>query len=378
MRKFALAAPLALFVLLAAPLGAQEPSSSEAPLFSAYPSYDAKFDITGEKFTLVTNMLVYNISGKTFTDVSFKQVYPEGVSVKETFQRDVGADANAEQKSARKVEGNAFYASIQTFKHRQYVVIFNELQLARRLNAITFPGLEISYTDSDGKRQTAKMHDDPQDLFVYSNVVGGLDRFIKKYNNIELDFEKATPSRKEWEFAPVAASSKGRFPTGVIGTNPGADQYSGWFRLRTGPPGDMLQLVTIYKKTSKSDAVATKDAAMSDLRDYLRWCGEFEYVPEGLQVTQEKWKKYNDSWKLSGQWRDTVKNRLGGGPVLARVFYGAHEDVQYYVLALGQGRPLGEASAQPNPDKEQALLAEMNTLVESFRSDIVPLSINHR
>jgi hypothetical protein len=140
----------------------------------------------------------------------------------------------------------------------------------------------------------------------------------------------------------------------------------------------MLQLVTIYKKTSKSDAVATKDAAMSDLRDYLRWCGEFEYVPEGLQVTQEKWKKYNDSWKLSGQWRDTVKNRLGGGPVLARVFYGAHEDVQYYVLALGQGRPLGEASAQPNPDKEQALLAEMNTLVESFRSDIVPLSINHR
>jgi hypothetical protein len=377
MRKLYLAAPLALFVLLAAPLGAQQPSQ-EAPLFSAYPSYDAKFEIGSEKFTLVTNMLVYNISGKTFTDVSFKQTYPDGVSVKETFQRDVGADAEAEQKSARKVEGNAFYASIQTFKHRQYVVIVNELQLARRLNAITFPGLEISYTDPDGKRQTAKLHDDPQDLFVYSNVVGGLDRFVRKYNNIELDFEKATPKRKEWEFAPIAASSKGRFATGIIGTNPGPDQYNGWFRLRTGPAGDHLQLVTVYKKTTRSEAIGTQDALMSDLRDYLRWCGEFEYVPDGLQVTQEKWKKYSDTWKVAGQWRDTVKNRLGGGPVQARVFYGPHEDVQYYLLGLVQGRPLGEASAQPNPEKEKALLAEMNALMESFQSDIKPLSSNHR
>jgi hypothetical protein len=81
---------------------------------------------------------------------------------------------------------------------------------------------------------------------------------------------------------------------------------------------------------------------------------------------------------VAGSWRDTVKNRLGGGPVLARVFYGPHEDVQYYLLALAQGRPLGEASAQPNPEKEQALLAEMNALIESFKSDIVPLSTNHR
>jgi hypothetical protein len=52
--------------------------------------------------------------------------------------------------------------------------------------------------------------------------------------------------------------------------------------------------------------------------------------------------------------------------------------VQYYLLALVQGRPLGEASAQPNPEKEQALLAEMTALIESFKSDIVPLSTNHR
>ncbi|HYV86816.1 MAG TPA: hypothetical protein VFB49_12965, partial [Patescibacteria group bacterium] len=150
---------------------AQEPTS-QAPLFSAYPSYRAKFDSGTGKFSLITNMLVYNISGKTVTDVTFKQTYPDGVSVKETYQREFGSEASLEQSSARKVEGNAFYASIPTYKHRQYVVIFNELDVARRLTKITFPGIEISYTDADGKRQNVKLQDNTQDLFIYSNVVG--------------------------------------------------------------------------------------------------------------------------------------------------------------------------------------------------------------
>jgi hypothetical protein len=375
-RVICLASILALCAVNVIP--GQEAPQEGAPLFTAYPSYGAKFDIGTEKFSLITNMLVYNISGTTVTDVTFKQTYPDGVSVKETYQRDVGTEATGEQSSARRVEGNTFLASIQTWKHRQYVVIFNELQMARRLNQITFPGIEISYTDAQGQRQSTKLQDNTYDLFIYSNVVGGLKRFLTKYNNIVFDFEKATPSRKEWEFAPIAASAKGRFPTGVIGTFPGSDQYSGYFRIRTGPPGDTMQFLVIYNQTDKKDRVATQDAMMKNLRDYLRWCGEFEFVQEGLKVEQIKWKKYPDTWHVTGRWKDTIKNRLGEGPLEAHVFYGAYEDVEYYVLGLAHGRALGEASATPNPEKEAQLSAEMSALIDTFKSDIKPLSSDRR
>lgn len=368
----------ALLVTLApAPFVAQEPPAPGVQ-FTAYPSYGAKFDSGSGKFSLVTNMLVYNLSGKTVTDVTFKQAYPDGVTVKETFQRDLGTEANGETSSARKVEGNAFYASMPTWKNRQYVVIFNELEMARRLNNITFPGVEISYTDAEGKRQTSKLADNTYDLFIYSNVVGDLNRFLKKYNKIDLDFVKATPNRKEWEFAPIVASARGRFPTGVIGTYPGSDDYSGYFRIRTGPPGDMLQVVVKYDKAEKSDAILTEDAAMSELRDLLKWCGEFEMVPDGLKVTPGKWKNYKDAFVVTGQWRDTLAKRLGGGPLTARVFWGPHEDVQYKVLGLAHGRGLMEKSVDLNPEKEAALLKELDALIETLRSDIVPSAYDRR
>lgn len=370
--RFALALVIVSLVT-AAPAAAQE-DTGNGPLFNVFPSYSAKFDLASEKFSLITNMLVYNISGKTFTDVSFKQTYPDGVSVKETFQRDIGTEATQEQSSARKVEGNNFYASIQTYKHRQYVVIFNELVMARRLNEITFPGIEISYTDPEGKRQTTKLLDNTYDLFKYSNVVGGFERFLEKYNKIGFDFAKATPNRKEWEFAPIAASAKGRFPTGIIGTFHGEDQYSGYFRIRTGPPGDTFQILVVYNRTDKKEKVADKETLLKDLRDYMRWCGEFEFKQDDLKVEQGKWKKYNEVWNVSGQWVDTIKNRIGGGPLEAHVFFSPREDVEYFVVGLAHGRGLGEASVNPNPEKEAALAAEMHALIETFKSGIVPLS----
>ena len=362
----------AFFVALAT-----SPASPDSPLFSVYPSYGAKFDIGTEKFSLVTQMVVYNISGQTFTDVGFKQTFPDGVSVKETYQREVGTEATGEQSSARKVESNVFYANLPTFKNRMYVVIPNELVLARRLNEITFPGVEISYTDPEGQKQTAKMQDNTYDLFIYSNVVGGLERFLHKYNNITFDFAKAVPNRKEWEFAPIAASAQGRFPTGIIGTS-GDNQYNGHFRLRSGPPGDNIQVVVAYKAAQKNERVKDQETLMKLLRDYLYWCGEFDVQPDALKVTQGQWKKYDDSWSIEGRWVDTVKNRLGEGPLKAKVFWGAREDVEYFVLALAHGRALGVDSANPSPDKEAQLTGQIDRLLDTFKSSIVPLSYERR
>ena len=353
-------------------------ASQSAPLFSVYPSYSAKFDIGSEKFSLVTSVVVYNISGQTFTDVAFKQTYPEGVTVKETYQREVGTEATGETSAARTVEGNVFHASMPTFKNRQYAVIFNELEIARRLNQITFPGVEVTYADPSGARQSTTLQASTYDLFIYSNVVGGLERFLKKYNNITFEFQKAVPARREWEFAPVAASAQGRIPTGVIGTYPGENQYDGHFRVRSGPPGDNIQIVVAYKKTDKKEIVTDREVLLKRLREYLRWCGEFEFAPDGLQISQGTWKKYDGAWSVEGRWVDTIKNRLGEGVVKAKVFFGPREDVEYYVLALAHGRALGAESATPSPGKEAQLAAEIDRLVETFRSYIIPLSYERR
>ena len=123
-----------------------------APRFSAYPSYSAKFDLESQKFSLITSLVLYNISGHTYSDVNFKQIYPDGVSVKETYQRDIGTEETGEQSSDRAVEGNIFHASLPSYRNGQYVVIFNELELARRLDEITFPGTEVSFIDEGGER----------------------------------------------------------------------------------------------------------------------------------------------------------------------------------------------------------------------------------
>jgi hypothetical protein len=377
MRPHHLAAAFGAALLL---LGqAPPPAAQTAPSFSWYPSYRAKFDIASEKFSLISSAVVYNISGRTFTDVTFKQTYSEGVTVKETYQRDVGTAATGEQSSARKVENNTFFGSMAVYKTRQYGVIFNELDLGRRLNQITFPGVEISYTDPEGQRQTTRLQDTTYDLFIYSNVVGGLERFLRKYNNIDFDFKKAVPDRRAFEFAPIVASAQGRFPTGIIGTFPGEDQYSGHFRIQSGPPGDSLQVLVVYKSTPKKERLLEKDAVIAKLSEYLRWCGEFDFDRTGLQVAQEKWKKYSDAWSIDGRWKDTIKDRLGEGPFRAKVFYGAHEQVEYLILAMGQGRGMGpEASVKPAPEQEAKILKEIDALLDTFKSEIVPLSYEKR
>ncbi|PYS97564.1 MAG: hypothetical protein DMF50_00310 [Acidobacteria bacterium] len=134
-----------------------------------------------------------------------------------------------------------------------------------------------------------------------------------------------------------------------------------------------------YRGVNKKEKVADRDTLLKNLRDYLRWCGEFEIRQEGLQVTQGNWKKYDGAWSVEGRWVDTIKDRLGEGPFKAKVFFSGREDVEYYVLGVAHGRGLGaEGSAKPNPEKEAQLAAQIDRLLDTFKSDIVPLSYERR
>ena len=76
---------------------------------------------------------------------------------------------------------------------------------------------------------------------------------------------------------------------------------------------------------------------------------------------------------------ETIKNRLGEGVLKARVFYSAREAVEYVLLALGQARGFGpDASVSAAPEKEAKLAAEIDRLIDTFRSEIVPHSYERR
>ena len=358
---------------------AAPPATATGEQFSSYPSYSAKFDLESGKFSLITSIVVYNISGKTLTDVTFRQVYPEGVTVSETYQRDAGTEATGEQASSdRKIEANAFSASLPKYRNRQYAVLFNELHLGRRLNQVSFPGVEISYTDPQGAAQIVQLEESSYDLFSLSNVVGGLKRYLKKQNNIIFEFDKAIPGRTEWEFAPKAASAQGRFPTGIIESFP-TDRYNGTVRIRTGPPGDTIQARVFYRQIHKKEFPADESAVLARMKEYLRWCGEFKFDEDNLTITQGKWKKYKNTWSLEGRWIDTINDRLGEGAFRAKAFFGAREDVEYFILGLIHGRGLGpEGSVTPNPEKEAQLIGELDALIDTFKSSITPRSYDRR
>ena len=149
---------------------------------------------------------------------------------------------------------------------------------------------------------------------------------------------------------------------------------------RTGPPGDNLQILVLYRELDEAEKIADRDAFLKVIGDYLKWCGEFSIMDEGLQVEKlPKWKKYKEVWSLEGRWVDTIRNRLGEGVLRARAFFGKREDVEYYVLALGHGRGLGEeGSKTPNPEKEAALSADLDRLLETCKAKIVPVSHERR
>jgi hypothetical protein len=87
--------PLVLSMLATGHSIAQE-AGAATPLFTAYPQYSAEFDLAAERFRLITNMLVYDTSGKTFTEVTFKQTYPEGIWARDLLHRSGGEAADDE------------------------------------------------------------------------------------------------------------------------------------------------------------------------------------------------------------------------------------------------------------------------------------------
>ncbi len=367
-------APLTvLFLLLAS--GAQHSVAQEdqpvaASRFVSFPTFRPKFHNSAETFSLIANFYVVNASPQSLKDVTYRQTFPAELKV-QLAPEYLRSQLTHPPEFWEKIEGNTYTMYEPKILRRQPATILVELLLPRRLGALKVPPTQIEFTTSEGggKDQTLETTIDVTD---FSNHVGDLDRFLRRLADIGLDVKVS--GREEWEFAPIDAVALGRNPEGVIGITTSDNGYSGNFRLHSGSPGEALDILVVWKQTRKDERLQDEKAVMSALSEYLKWTGPFKLDPDTSKITRGKFKKY-DAWILEGRWVDTIPKHLGSGPIKAVVFYSGREDVEYYLLFQAQGRGAGpEKSETPAPDREQDLMQIQEKILNTFRSEIDPIS----
>jgi hypothetical protein len=365
------AAVAASFLMVSSASPSQQPDQPpENSRFVEFATFRPKFHNDTETFSLTANFYVVNASPQTLKDVTYRQQFPPEMKPK-LVSEDVESQLSHPPEFWHKMENNTYVMYEPKVLRRQPATILTDLSLERRMSTFTLPPTEIEFTgpDGPGKEKTLPV---TFDVTEYANHVGDLDRFLRKRGKIGLDVKAS--GRDEWEFAPIDAVATGRNPEGIIGVQTSDNGYSGNFRLHNGAPGDALDILVVWKMVKKDERLQDEKAALDSLSEYLKWTGPFKFVSESTKVTQGKFKKYN-AWILEGRWFDTIPKRLGSGPVKALVFFSGREDVEYYLILQAQGRGAGEAKADtPAPEKEKALMDLQEKILDTFRSEIVPIS----
>ena len=368
------AATLAVVLLIGTSLlPAQEPQQlAPTSRFVAFPTFRPKFRNDSETFSFTANFYIVNASPQTIKDVTLRQAFPAEMKP-QLVSEAIESQLSHPPEFWHKFEDSTYVMYEPKLLRRQPATILASLSLQRRMSTFEIPPTEIEFTgpDGPGKDRTLPVTIDVTD---YANHVGDFDRFLRKRGGIGLDVKVS--GRDEWEFAPIDAVATGKNPEGIIGVQTSDNGYSGTFRIHNGVPGEALDILVVWKMTRKDDRLQDEKAVMSHLSEYLKYTGPFKFDPEATKVNRGKFKKY-DAWILEGRWYDTIPKHLGAGPVKALVFYSPREDVEYYLILQAQGRGAGPEKADtPAPEKDQSLMAIQEKILNTFRSDIDPISYN--
>jgi hypothetical protein len=363
--------------ILAPPaLRAQQPQeeivapAAESSRFVAYPTFRPRFHNKSETFSILANIYIVNAAAASLKDVTFKQSFPAELKPS-LAPEEMQAQLSYPPEFWQKIENATYSMFLPRLVRRQPAVILSELSLERRMSTFNIPATQVEFTlpEGPGKEETLPV---TVDFTEYANHVGDLYRFLRKWAKIGLDV--TVSGRDGWEFAPPDAVATGRNPGGVIGVVTSDEGYSGNYRLHHGVPGDALDILVVWKSTQKNGKLADEAAAQKALSEYLKWTGPFRFDPEDSKITKGKFKKY-DAWILQGRWVDSIPKHLGSGPVKALAFYSPREDVEYYMIFSAQGRGAGPDHADnPAPEKDAALMQTLEKILDTFKSDIDPIS----
>ena len=340
----------------------------------AYPSYRPRFHAETESFSLRSSVYIVNTGNEEMKDLVLRQEVPEGINVA-IRKIDKEDGIRRPQGFEESLNGNSYEMRIPFLRAKEGTLLLSDFLLDRRVWERTFPGLLVQYSLAE-KTEETRLPSESFNLAMYSDHVGTLSTFLKRYT--KTSFELTSGPHTEWEFARQDAAATGSNPSGILGVIQEEDR-KGYFRIRTGHPGDLLEIILDWRPGEIRDRITDPKELVSRLEEYLRWMGDFRFQRSTLKLTRKKFKAYPDSFILEGVWEDQVANRLGEGPFRGIVFHSPREGVEYFLFMLAQGRGVGpENSKTPQPDQEARLMKELIGYSKTFKSYIEPLSYNKR
>ncbi|HEY3175713.1 MAG TPA: hypothetical protein VGK94_08125 [Candidatus Polarisedimenticolia bacterium] len=356
---------LAPGALLAVVLSALSPANlaraQEAPKLTFYPSLQLRFVDGQARNYFFSHAGVVNVSGTPMTDLTLRQKFPEGFKAKL-----ISADAQAVFKRpdgfSESIEGNVYTMKLSELRIAEATTLAVELTYQGRPAAVTFPGVEVTYTQ-EGHQVTEKGLDQTWDLSKYTKYAGTIREFIKRYAGLDLSIPD---TGEDWGFSNLAARAAGRIATGAVeieGDPTGRLRFS----IQAGTPGNLRQMILIRKPHDPSRYPKANDEVRRLVMDLVQTTADFTLDGDEFSIQKKRLGRW-DAWVAQTRWRDRVKDRLGEGPSRWYLFADEKSGGQYIINISAQGRGVGPGKSDtPEPAREQALMAELDGIVSSIR-----------
>lgn len=351
-------------ILLALGLGllpAQEPGS-EGPALNIYPSFHLRFALEGRNY-LVASLVVLNVSGVEVRNLTIVQTFPDNL-VASAAPEWVHEYTTHAEGYAETLEGNTFTMKVPVLRKREVLNGFVLLGYKGRPNEASIPPATAEYTALN----TPRTQSGPPVLIEigkYTKYSGSLADFLKRFAGLQMRFPEA--GAFDWGFTALASRARAKTPIGMVEIE--GDATEGRFSLGSGAPGDLQEMIVSWRPAASAKPTGTPEEMRRILHDQVHAAVDFTFAAEGEGATIEKERlARGEAWTLSTRWKDRVPGRLGEGPMRWWVYLDPEKKTQYVFMVRAQGRGAGAGKSDvPNPEKEAALMKDLEGIVRSFR-----------
>jgi len=333
---------------------------AEGPALTIYPAFHLKFAGEGRNYLLAGITLV-NVSGQEMRDLFLTQRFPEDLApasasggIYDYLARPEGFEET--------IEGQTYQMRVSLLRRRELTAGYVVLSYHGRPAEATVAPCEITYTVS-GQTRSERGPALTLPLTKYSKYSGSLADFIKRYASLQLRLPE-TPTA-DWGFSALASKVRGKTPFGLVEVE--GDAAEGRFSLLSGAPGETREILVAWKPTAKARSARSEEDVRKILGEQIVAAAEFSIDLAGAAIEKMPLAR-GSAWVVSARWRDRVPARLGEGPVRWYVYEDPQRSAQYIILVRAQGRGAGPGKADvPSPEKESALMAELEGIVKSLR-----------
>jgi hypothetical protein len=261
-----------------------------------------------------------------------------------------------------KLEGQTYTMSVPTLHRRELTTGFVILRYNGRPSDAEIQPAEVAYAMAD----QAKKEMGPAlklDLSKYSKYSGSLSEFLKRYAAVQMRIPEG--DKADWGFSSLAYRVRARSPLGLIEID--GDATEGRLSLLSGAPGDQKEILMTWKPAARAKPADTPEQVKKLIGDQVMAAAEFTFDLESAAAEKGAFCR-GEAWSLATRWKDRVPGRLGEGPMKWYVYTDPQKEMQYVILIRAQGRGAGaENSGVANPEKESALMKELDEIVRSFR-----------